>query len=359
MANPTLPDFQTMVQMGLDPKTGLPLKMTGTSCNLKPEIKKFLRVCDELDAVNRYKWGNLPKKLDITSQELERLVYYRGQLIMFYMKSLDKYYIMPFALEGGGLDFYGRFKQVHPIPFANGKDDEKSARYKTQMSILSTLKLNVLYKLPEEPITNPEDYCVIIRDYTNQLPQSIIPRQELNEALLDVMSECVPYMRTSLINSTGTRGVRVRDADQYAEVIEGAKGMQRAAETGLTMVPMQGNVEFQDLTSGKVAEAAEFMSAMKSLDNLRLSGYGIENGGIYEKKAHELNAEAEINEGSTNARLQDGLKIRQNFVEIANALWGESMTVDIAEEHKPQEEQPLTEEGQAPKGANENANANV
>ena len=358
MANPILPDLKTLIQMGIDPKTGLPLKM-GSDCNIKSDLKKFLRVCDETDAVNRYKWGNLPKKLDITSQELERLVYYRGQLIMFYMKELDKFYVMPFALEGGGLDFYGRFKQVHPIPFANGKDDEKSARYKNQLALLSTKKLNVLYTKPTEPIEDPENYCVIIRDYTNQLPQSIIPRQELNDVLLDIMSECVPYMRTSLINSTGTRGVRVQDADQYSEVIQGAKSMQRAAETGLTMVPMQGKMEFQDLTSGKVSEAAEFMSAMKSIDNLRLSGYGIENGGIYEKKAHELNAEAEINEGSTSARLQDGLKIRQNAIEIANALWGENMTVDIAEEHKPKEEQPLTEEGQAPEGANENADSTL
>ena len=55
MAKPNLPDIKTLWQAGIDPKTGLPCKLTsGTKCALKEDLKKFLRLVDEQDAVNRY-----------------------------------------------------------------------------------------------------------------------------------------------------------------------------------------------------------------------------------------------------------------------------------------------------------------
>lgn len=72
---------------------------------------------------------------------------------------------------------------------------------------------------------------------------------------------------------------------------------------------------------GKSATAADYMQAMASLDNFRLSLYGIDNGGLFEKKAHELQSEADINGGPVGLILQDGLSIRQNFCNICNSLW--------------------------------------
>ena len=52
---PNLPQLDVLYQAGIDPKTGLPLKMVGgDKKNLKTDIKKFLRLIDEQDAVNRY-----------------------------------------------------------------------------------------------------------------------------------------------------------------------------------------------------------------------------------------------------------------------------------------------------------------
>lgn len=53
--NAKLPDVATLFQAGIDPKTGLPLKFSsGCKAVLKDDIKKFLRLIDEQDAVNRY-----------------------------------------------------------------------------------------------------------------------------------------------------------------------------------------------------------------------------------------------------------------------------------------------------------------
>lgn len=318
--NAKLPDFSTFFQAGIDPKTGLPLKLTaGSKCVLKEDLKKFLRLIDEQDAVNRYVWYNLPA--NITSQELERMLYYKGQLCFFYDKNLEEFYFMPYALDGT-IDFYGRYNTIHPVPMTSGTEDKGS---KAQAQYLAELKLKCIYgiKMPED--IKEEDFTkstVLLHDYTKQMSQTIVARQLVNEPLLDVMAECIPFMRTALISSTGINGIRVNDADQQQNVADAARSVERAALTGNPWVPIVGNIEFQELTNGQLGKAEEYMLAMQSLDNLRLSGYGIDNGGLFEKKAHELQSEADLNGGPVGLVLQDGLSIRQNFCNIVNSIWG-------------------------------------
>lgn len=325
-----LPDIKTLFQAGINPKTGLPLKFGNAKCVLKEDIKKFLRLVDEQDAVNRYVWYNLPA--NITSQELERMLYYKGQLCFFYDKNLEEFYFMPYALDGT-IDFYGRYNTIHPVPMTSGKDD-KGNNNKAQEEYLSNLKLKCVYgmKLPDE--LKEEDFsesAVLVHDYTKQLSQLIIPRVSVNEPILDVMSECIPFMRTSLLASTGVKGVRVQDADQAQTVADGNISLERGALVGEPLTPIIGTIEFQELTDGTVAKAEEYMLAMQSLDNLRLSGYGIDNGGLFEKKAHELQSEADINGGPVGLVLQDGLSIRQNFCNIVNSIWDLGMWCEPAQ----------------------------
>lgn len=313
-----LPDLQTLWQAGINPKTGLPLKFGGSKCALKEDIKKFLRLVDEQDAVNRYVWYNLPA--NITSQELERMLYYKGQLCLFYDKDLEEFYFMPYALDGT-IDFYGRFNTIHPIPMTSGTEDKGN---KAQAQYLANKKLKCVYgiKMPEDLEDDDlTQYTVLLHDYTKQLSQTVLPRVTVNDPILDVMSECIPFMRTSLMASTGVKGVRVNDADQAASVSDGNRGLEVGALTGQPFVPVIGNIEFQELTNGNVAKSEEYMLAMQSLDNLRLSGYGLDNGGLFEKKAHELQSEADINGGPVGLIMQDGLSIRQNFCNIVNSIW--------------------------------------
>ena len=326
--NAKMTDLSLYFQAGINPKTGLPIKFS-SKLNLKEDLKKALRLIDEQDAVNRYVWYNLPA--NITSQELERMLYYKGQLCLFYDKNLEEFYFMPYALDGT-IDFYGRFNTVHPVPMTSGTDDKGN---KAQAQYLANLKLKCVYgvKMPEElTIEDFENSCVLLHDYTKQLSQTIIPRANVNDPILDVMSDCIPFMRTSLLASTGVKGVRVNDADQMENVWDDAnRSMEAGALTGRPFVPITGKAEFQELTDGQVAKAEEYMLAMQSLDNLRLSTYGIDNGGLFEKKAHELQTEADINGGPVGLVLQDGLSIRQNFCNIANSIWGTAIWCEPAE----------------------------
>ncbi|MBP5784742.1 MAG: hypothetical protein J6W16_04065 [Methanobrevibacter sp.] len=322
-----LPQLDVLYQAGIDPKTGLPLKFTsGNKKCLKEDIKKALRIKDEQDAVNRYTWKNLPA--NITSQELERMIYYKGQLCFFYDKNLEEYYFLPYALNGT-IDAYGRYNSINPVPWASGTDDKGN---KAVAEYFAGLKLKCVYS---KDIKDKEEdtsiYTVLLHDYTKQLAQTIIPRVAINDPLLDVMSNCIPYMNTALLLATGIEGIRVNDADQADDVRAANRSMENAALTGEPYVPITGNVEFQELNNGQVAKAEEYMLAMQSINNLRLSLYGLKNGGLFEKKAHELQEEADVNNTSVDIVMQDGLLIRQNFCEIANAIFGLNITCEVSE----------------------------
>lgn len=326
--NAKLTDPTLLLQAGIDPKTGLPTKLIdGKDGWRKEAIKRALRLVDEQDAVNRYTWYNLPGNL--SSQELERLLYYRGQLAFFYSEPLDEFFFLPYALDGG-LDFYGRFNTIHPIPITEGTTDREKREYAKQAAYFSTLKLKVLYDVPLEEIDFTE-HCVLLHDYTKQLSQTIISRQVIQDPLLDIMSDCIPFMRTNLLNSTGIQGVRVGSQDESSNVKAASLKINSAALEGEKYVPIVGFAEFQDLTAGQVAKSEEFMLAMQSLDNFRLSLYGLDSGGLFEKKAHVLESEQAMNASTTGLVLQDGLSIRQRFCDIVNAVTGLGISCEISE----------------------------
>lgn len=323
--NAKLPDLDLIWQAGINPKTGLPVKATaGNPKSLAPDLLKTLRVIDEQDAVNRGRWYNLPG--GISSQELERMLYYRGSLCFFYLEALDEFYFMPYALDGT-IDFYRRYNHVHPIPFSYGQEDEKKNSYKAQYDVLSNIKLKCIYDVitEEKDITKEllTKSCVLLHDYTKQWSETIIPRQQLQEPILKTMSEVIPFMRTSMIMNTGITGMRVQDADQSQNVLDANDSIEIAAKTGQPYIPIIGTIDFQELSNGsKTATSQEYMLALQSLDNFRLSAYGIDNGGLFEKKAHELEAEQAINNTPVGLVMQDAVSIRQRFCNIVNSIWG-------------------------------------
>lgn len=322
---PYLANLEPFVAAGVDPKTGLPKKFADLG-NLAAGILEQLKDIDRQDACNRYIWYNLP--CNLTSQELERLLYYKGQLCFFYDKNLKEFYFMPYALDGT-IDFYGRYNSIHPVPMSSGTDEAKN-----QAAYLSTLKLNCVYgiKMPEELTQEvQEGSAVILRDYINNISQTTEARSSKNLPLLSIMSNIIPYLDMALLNSTGVKAVRVPDDDSAQALLGASATLKECALSGIPWIPVDARLEFQELSNESATKVQDFMLAMQSLDNFRLGTYGIDNGGLFEKKAHELQSEADINGGPVGLVLQDGLSIRQNFCNIVNSIWGIGIWCEAAQ----------------------------
>ena len=324
MTNP-----QTLIQAGIDPKTGLPIRMTSPSKYGidKAEIKKQLRIVDEQDALHRYTWYNIPRGLN---QELiERVLYYRAQGAFFQIEG--KAFFLPYALDGE-IDVYGRFMGITPLPF-NGT--QGGSKKDTEKPWVQGLTFTPVYEMmtPEDIVGLDlrqaqeilDKSCVLLHDYCPQISQTNIARQILNDPLLDVMSECIPFMRTALLNNTGIMGIRVGNEDERAQVEAASSAINQAALDGRKYVGIMGQLDFQELTGANVAQAEEFMLALQSLDNYRLSLYGLDNGGLFQKRQHMLQAEQEMSGGNTALVYEDGLRKRQEACLIANSIFGWDM----------------------------------
>ena len=331
-SNAKLYDPNILLAMGINPKTGLPMKYDdGKDHITKADIKKQLRIVDEQNAVNRFTWYNLPGGLN--GRLIERILYYRGQGMFFFLN--DKFYFLPYALDGT-IDVYGRFMSVTPLPFnGTANDGGKSKPWIQGLSFEPIYDVELpedwVDKKPEELIRKLEKSCVLLKDYTEQISQTNISRQVLNDPILDVMSECFPMMRTALFNSTGVQGMRVGNENEAASVYAANSALNRAALIGDSKVPIIGSVDFQDLASGTAAKSEEFLLAMQSLDNYRLSLYGLDNGGLFQKKSHMLEAEQEVNAGNVGLVMRDSLQCRQDFCTIVNSLYGLNMWCEPSE----------------------------
>lgn len=343
--NARLYDPTLLIQAGINPKTKMPAKATaGNPVNLKENIRRALRIVDQQDAVNRYTWYNLPG--DINGQLVERMLYYKGQLCFFYFEEIDQFVITPYTLDSSdtstALDFYGRYRGIKPVPLFNAADNapkEEKQQAERLRVLLSSKHLKPIYDpiTPEELLAGGKklltDSCVIIKDYTEQLPQTITPRQIVNEGIIDFEAECMPFMRTALIRATGVRGMRVGDPTEQSNVAAANNSIEQAALTGKVNIPIVGTVDFQELNDGQVGKADEFMMALQSIENFRLGLYGLENGGIFQKRERKLVDEQNMNGGggSVSLILQDGLSNRQRFCDTVNSIWGIGIWCDISE----------------------------
>lgn len=336
---PKMYDPSWYVQAGINPDTGLPRKY-GCGSSLKDGIKSALEKVDRQNAINCFTWYNLPS--GITPELIERILYYRGTGGMFfYMREVDKFLFLPYALDGE-IDVYGRFNTVTPLPFNGTASANKDGK---EQPWITGLLRDVVYEaeIPDDYISETGEIlvdkilktqdtkCVLLKDYTEGFSQYNEPRYNLQQPILDVMSDLIPFARTALLNGTGVNGMRINDQSEANNVILASEAVNSAALNGEKWVPITYNLELQELTSGSTVKPEEYFLALQSLDNFRLSLYGLDNGGLFQKQSHMLEAEQEVNQGNVGLILRDRLTKRQQFCTIVNSIWDLNMWCEVSE----------------------------
>ena len=336
MSEPTLPETVMAAQAGfrtVKTPNGWVYKPYSKRCmcDFKGEIKKNLRVLDEQNAIHRYVWYDLPPGLD--GELIERMLYLRGQLAFFYLEPLNRFYCLPYALAGD-IDVYGRYLKITPLIFAGSKNGGQSKD--KSKPFINGFKKTPYYEIPDQ--TDPKailkaisDGAVIVRDYTQQIGESIIPRSVMMDGVLEMMAECLPMARTALIASSGVKGMRVGSDDEKEEVKDANDSIMEASLTGQINIPIKGMQEFQELGAGSTLKVEDFLVDMQALDNFRLSLHGLDSGGLFQKKSHMLESEQAMNETRSRSALQDGLLIRQRACDIINGIWGLGVSCEISE----------------------------
>ena len=329
---PVMVDLDTYIAAGINPKTGLPLKCEqgrGLEYDIKPEIKKTLRIMDQQNAINRFVWHNLPSGLN--GQLLEKILYYRGQGAFFYMPTDEKFYFLPYALNGS-IDCYARFTSITPLPFGNGATQtNENGKVKPWINGLTRKPHYEALSLDELTLEDFDEGCVLLNDYTPQISQTVIPRADLQEVYINMMSDILPFARTALLNGTGITAIRVGSEDEQSNVDAASRSINKAALMGQKFIPIVGKLDFQNLTNNSLVRAEEFLLTLQSIDNLRMSLYGINSAGLFQKKAHMLQSEADMNNTNVGLIMQDSFTNRQRFCDIVNSIWGLGIRCEVSE----------------------------
>lgn len=320
--NANLPDVESLIAAGINPKTRMPLKFGSGKDALEPSLKKLLRIKDEAEAVNRYDWWNTG--LTVSSNMLERFLYYRYKLGFFYFNG--GFWVMPVTLSGtGSLDFYGLENEVTPVPWNDSAGPE-------QKKLLSSIKLKVV----KEPMLTAslqdfENSCVILRDYTPQGDvNSGIPRAALQDGVIGLEASILPYMRTNLMNGSGVIGVKISDQMEAADVMEAAGAVDEAAKSGNPWVPLMQKLDRQPLGPAGASDSSAYLQAYQAVDNLRQSFLGVNKSGIYDKSQY-VNAGQTAMNAPIAFPLTDGLKLRQDACQIINSIWPLGIWCEISE----------------------------
>ena len=329
---PTLTDVASLIALGFDPRTKKPIARECES-PLKDAVRRFLRIVDEQQFLSRYTWYGLPP--EIPENLLERIMYYRGRGIMFFNNTDEKFYFLPFSYSKE-IDCYGRFKTAVPLPFTGSSQlDDKSWMPGITKNCVWTPFLpetdeegNIINGMT---LSDFDDSCVVLTDYSLQMSQVIQSRQQLNDPIIDLEAEYIPFMRTATINSLGINGMRVNSPDEASQVAVASAGVNRAALNGDKWIPLVGSLEFQDLSSSNPADTQGILLQMQSLDNFRRMGLGLGDGTLFQTKAHELQTQADMAMGTADSVLEDGLKCRQEFCTLVNSIWGLGIWCEISE----------------------------
>lgn len=305
-------------QVGIDPKTGLPLKLgMGRRCNTKEDMKRQFRDQDKRINANMFEWYNT--LLDLKSQDINRLLYFRGQLAFAYLDDVDECVLLPFAIDGN-LDMYGRAKYIRLLPFCSSSEDP---RMKPVEDYLASKRFRVINTLKEDyGDLKIGEAAVILYDYTPSLSNNVIPQSVLNDTLIDLESEIYAFIRVAAVNATGISAIRVNEADQKAIVDSANLSLIEAASRCESFVPVVGSIDWQQLTVE--SKTSELLQIAQAIHNLRMSLNGLPSGGVYDKSQYVNDRQASINQGEVDSALvlQDKLTNREEFCNIVADFFG-------------------------------------
>jgi hypothetical protein len=289
--------------------------MSALSDGLIFGVKEELLEKDIQQFTTKGRWYNLPQGLD--SDLIERILYYKGRGVLFYLKSIDRFYFLPFALNGS-IDVYGRYLDVTPIIFGGSDDNDKDKAF-----IDGLVKSPIYDVLIPEQLTNEilENGCVILNDRTQRRTQILKTRAQLQEPYISLEASMIALIRTALMNKVGVKGVKSSGPDDSTKIIQASKSKWLYATAGFTYLPIENGFESLDIDSSTETNIQEMLMGLNAIDNMRLDNLGIRNGGIFEKQGTILQTEADFGLSATQLIDDDATKNRQRFCNIVNSIW--------------------------------------
>lgn len=254
---------------------------------------------DRAQCANRYVWRNLP--VNITSQELETFFYNFGSLC-FFVNRKGELIIAKYATSGT-LNRMGRLNKIKPIDFAGNSYD---------------FELNVLQ--PDGNVAQGVDVAVIINDYTASYQNvSEQPRAWINKnSTIQDQTTVYQQLINNVIVSVKKAIALASDEDQATAVRLQVSDMLTSANP---VAVLAGQTKMQDqplqmFNFSNNFDCQNYCAQLDYYDKVRANFNGIATPPTAEKREHLVNAEIDNVNKVSDIMLYDGLKTRQDGLEL-------------------------------------------
>ena len=298
-------------------------------------IGKSLSNMDYQQYLTRFKWNNLPEGLD--SELFERIMYFSGSAMFFYIKELDRFYFLPYGMSGQGeetgIDFYGRFNKLKPYSF-NGSTDgsgEKKADGKKLSKADIYLSTQVRDNIKDIPMVASEEEArkiyengaVICFDYTPGLAYWNESRNRTSQAYVKYLVKVLIQTKSALINASGFNLFAAdgeQDNDIMQEQVDQINKDREEGQLAAVVSKTLGNIE--NIQSNAPAAMQDFWASLQSVDNLRLKSMGIRNDGVQQKSQYQNIQEQSMDINDSLQVYWNSFMERIKFSAIVNSIWG-------------------------------------
>lgn len=302
-----------------------------------PVINKIgdsLKDIDYAQYLTRFRWNNLPEGMD--SELFERILYFSGSAMFFYIKELDRFYFLPYGMSGEktqtGIDFYGRFNRLKPYSF-NGSTDgsgeqEGGKRLSSADVYLSTQIRDNIKDVPmveteEEARKIYEQGAVICWDKSPGLAYYTNSRNRISQSYIKYMLNVLVQTQSALINASGFN-LFASDSESAQEImqlqLDQINEDRKKGKLSAVVSKLLG--EITNLQSNAPSAIADFWNAYQSADNLRLKSMGIQNDGVVQKSQYQNIQEQSIDISDAMQVYINAFMERVKFAAIVNSIWG-------------------------------------
>ena len=293
-----------------------------------------------IETIERFEWKNLPPELP--SDLIERVLYYRFKGALFQYN--DRFHFLPFTLKGE-IDSYGRYIGITPVLFTgqwkasgDGKISEDIAfisgrTYKTVYDLATKDEESIddvdLNAFDEETVLNLDEKAVILTDSTLEVSQDYTPMNYLIRPIVEQLVDILVLVNIDLISSAKMFYVVAKDSEQKEAIEKEFRDLDNRILNGKRVVVLTSPTELKELMGSSVKDTARYFQSYQSIDNLRKDIIGIDNGGTFMKQEHTTEMETEANTSGGSFVLNNALRMRKEFCDIANKVFGINIQVDI------------------------------
>ena len=306
--------------------------------SIDPMFEKLgvsIKYIDYQQFLTRFKWNNLPEGMD--SELIERILYFSGSAMFFYIKELNRFYFLPYGMSGEntevGIDFYGRFNRLKPYSF-NGSTDgggEKKADGKritrSDLYLSTQIRDNIkdipMVESEEEARKIYENGAVICWDMTPQLAYQVDSRNRISQSYVKYIVQILIQTKSALINSSGFN-LFSTDTEASTDIMQlQIDAINADREKGkLSAVVSNALGKIENLQSNAPSAMADFWNSLVSADNLRLKSMGIRNDGLVQKSQYQNIQEQSIDINDAMQVYWNAFMERVKFSAIVNSIWG-------------------------------------